>query len=160
MPDGVRRGLFHADEFVASDLAIQISALDQQSRLPGIPRLRAWALAALALTPGDRVLDIGSGTGDHAGELAEVAGEVIGVDPNPGMRAEAARRAPRRRFVDGNAYDLPFRGRLVRRGHVRAGVPASRPAGAGGGGDRARAAAGWPCRGDRHRLGDRDHPSG
>jgi len=108
MSDGARRGLFHADEFVASDLAIQISALDQQSRLPGIPRLRAWAVAALALAPGARVLDIGSGTGDHAGELAEVAGEVIGLDPNPGMRAEAARRAPRARFVDGNAYDLPF----------------------------------------------------
>jgi len=108
MSDGSRRGLFHADEFLASDLAIQIAALDRQSRLPGIPRLRAWSLAALTPTPDERVLDIGSGTGDHAGELAELAGEVIGLDPNPGMRAEAARRAPKALFVDGSAYDLPF----------------------------------------------------
>jgi SAM-dependent methyltransferase len=111
MPDGARRGLFHADEISPTDLAKQISALDQQNRLPGIPRLRAWTVAVLGLKPGDRVLDIGSGTGEQARLLAETVGangEVIGIDPNPGMRAEAARRAPRARFVDGNAYALPF----------------------------------------------------
>lgn len=111
MPDGARRGLFHADEISPADLAKQIAALDQQSRLPGIPRLRAWTIAALGLKAGERVLDIGSGTGEHARILAEALGpdgEAIGVDPNPGMRAEAQRRAPRARFVDGNAYSLPF----------------------------------------------------
>jgi SAM-dependent methyltransferase len=111
MPDGARRGHFRADDFSAADLDIQISALDQQSRLPGIPRLRAWTIAALAVSPGDRVLDIGSGTGEHARALAEAVGdtgEAIGLEPNPGMRAEAAKRAPRARFVDGDAYALPF----------------------------------------------------
>lgn len=109
MPDGVRRGLFHADEISPADLAKQIAALDQQSRLPGIPRLRAWTIAALGLRHGDRVLDIGSGTGEQARLLEETVGsQVTGVDPNPGMRAEAQRRAPRAKFVDGNAYALPF----------------------------------------------------
>jgi SAM-dependent methyltransferase len=106
MSDGGRRG-----DFSSARLDVQIAALDQQSRLPGIPRLRAWAIAALGLAPGERVLDIGSGTGEHARALAEVVGETgeaIGLDPNPGMRAEAQRRAPRVRFVDGNAYALPF----------------------------------------------------
>jgi SAM-dependent methyltransferase len=111
MPDGARRGLFHADEISPADLAKQIAALDQQSRLAGIPRLRAWTVAALGPRPGERVVDIGSGTGEHAKVLAEAVGpdgEAVGVDPNPGMRAEARRRAPRARFVDGNAYALPF----------------------------------------------------
>jgi SAM-dependent methyltransferase len=111
MSDGPRHDHLSTDDFVEADLEIQIAALDHQSRLPGIPRLRAWSLAALGLKPGERVLDIGSGTGEHARLLAEAvgeSGEAIGVDPNEGMRAEAARRAPKARFVDGNAYDLPF----------------------------------------------------
>lgn len=111
MPDGARRGLFHADEISPADLAKQIAALDQQSRLPAIPRLRAWSISVLGLQPGERVLDIGSGTGELARLLAETVGpdgEVIGIDPNPGMRTEAERRAPRARFVDGNAYALPL----------------------------------------------------
>jgi SAM-dependent methyltransferase len=111
MPDGARRGHFHADGISSADLEKQIAALDQQSRLAGIPRLRAWALAALELRAGERVLDIGSGTGEHARLLAEAVGETgkaIGLDPNPGMRTEAHRRAPRATFVDGTAYALPF----------------------------------------------------
>lgn len=111
MSDGARRGLFHADEISPADLAKQIATLDQQNGLPGIPRLRAWTISALGLKSGQRVLDIGSGTGELARLLAETVGaggDVVGVDPNPGMRAEAERRAPRARFVDGNAYALPF----------------------------------------------------
>jgi SAM-dependent methyltransferase len=111
MSDGARHDHLSTDDFVRADLETQISALDHQSRLPGIPRLRAWSVAVLGLKPGERVLDIGSGTGEHARTLAEAVGEtgeVIGVDPNDGMRAEAARRAPRARFVPGNVYDLPF----------------------------------------------------
>jgi SAM-dependent methyltransferase len=111
MPDGARHDHLSTDDFTTADLGIQIAALDQQSRLPGISRLRGWSLAVLGLKPGERVLDIGSGTGEHARLLAEAVGETgeaIGLDPNDGMRAEAARRAPRARFVAGTAYDLPF----------------------------------------------------
>jgi SAM-dependent methyltransferase len=111
MTDGARRGHLPGDDFLAADLEVQIAALDHQSRLPGISRLRAWSLAVLGLKPGERVLDIGSGTGECARLLAEAVGdtgEAIGLDPNEGMRAEAGRRARGARFVDGNAYDLPF----------------------------------------------------
>jgi SAM-dependent methyltransferase len=108
MPDGARRGLFRADEFSPADLAIQLNALDRQAELSGIRRLRDWAVAALGLRPGDRVLDVGAGAGDHTGRLAALAGETVGLEPNPGLREEAARRAPGARFVDGYADDLPF----------------------------------------------------
>ncbi|HYQ67404.1 methyltransferase domain-containing protein [Actinophytocola sp.] len=111
MPDGPRHDHLSTGDLAKADVEIQIAALDRQSRLPGIPRLRAWSLAVLGLKPGERVLDIGSGTGEHARLLAEAVGETgeaTGVDPNEGMRAEAARRAPRARFVPGDAYELPF----------------------------------------------------
>jgi SAM-dependent methyltransferase len=111
MSDGARHDHLSTDDFTTADVDIQIAALDHQSRLAGIPRLRAWSLAVLGLRPGERVLDIGSGTGEHARLLAEAVGatgEAIGLDPNEGMRAEAARRAPKARFVPGDAYDLPF----------------------------------------------------
>lgn len=62
-----------------------ISALDQQSRLPGVIRLREWTLVA-------------------------VAGEATGLEPNPGLRAEASLRAGQAAvtFIDGNAYALSF----------------------------------------------------
>src|SRR3954454_10285888 len=109
MSDGARHDHLSTDDFTTADVDLQIAALDHQSRLAGIPRLRAWTVAALGLRPGERVLDIGSGTGEQARLLAEAVGgtgEVIGLDPNDGMRAEAARRAPKARFVPGTAYEL------------------------------------------------------
>jgi SAM-dependent methyltransferase len=111
MPDGPPHGHLSTDDFSTADVDVQIAALDHQSRLPGIPRLRAWSVAVLGLKPGERVLDIGSGTGELSRILAESvgeSGEAIGLDPNEGMRAEAARRARHARFVAGDAYALPF----------------------------------------------------
>lgn len=111
MSDGARRGHLTTDDFATTDVETQIAALDHQSRLAGIARLRAWSLAVLGVKPGERVLDIGSGTGETARALADAVGETgeaIGLDPNEGMRGEAAHRAPHARFVDGNAYALPF----------------------------------------------------
>jgi ubiquinone/menaquinone biosynthesis C-methylase UbiE len=61
---------------------------------------------------GKIVVDVGCGTGASTFELAEHAAEVIGVDPNPAMRALAERRAteagtPNVLFVAGSASDLP-----------------------------------------------------
>jgi SAM-dependent methyltransferase len=102
-----------ADDFQTAGLAVRIRALDAQAGLPGVCRLRSWVLAALAVRPGERVADIGSGTGEQVRSLAEAVGaqgEAVGVEPDAGMRAEAARRAAgtTATFVDGDAAALPF----------------------------------------------------
>jgi len=65
---------------------------------------------ALAVAPGERVLDVGSGTGllaEHIAGLVGPAGHVLGIEPLP-LRVEIARtRArPNLEFRVGSAYDL------------------------------------------------------
>jgi protein-L-isoaspartate(D-aspartate) O-methyltransferase len=55
------------------------------------PYVVALMTEALRLGPGDRVLEIGTGSGYSAGVLAEIAGEVYTVERLPGL-AETARR--------------------------------------------------------------------
>lgn len=74
---------------------------------------RRATLEALALAPGEHVLDIGSGPGLLALSMAEAVGRegrVCGVDPSESMRAIAsARSAPApMEFVAGDACSLPF----------------------------------------------------
>jgi ubiquinone/menaquinone biosynthesis C-methylase UbiE len=63
---------------------------------------------------GDRVLDVGCGTGSLAIAAAKVvgtAGSVVGIDPSPEFIVRAAKKAGRAgnvRFVTGAAQDLPF----------------------------------------------------
>jgi demethylmenaquinone methyltransferase/2-methoxy-6-polyprenyl-1,4-benzoquinol methylase len=72
-------------------------------------RRRAADLAEVG--PGDRVLDVATGTGDLAIELAgrvEPGGQVIGSDFSEEMLALARRKAPGLRFEWGNALELPY----------------------------------------------------
>jgi demethylmenaquinone methyltransferase/2-methoxy-6-polyprenyl-1,4-benzoquinol methylase len=72
-------------------------------------RERAADLAAAG--PGDRVLDVATGTGDLALELSRRvgdAGEVVGLDFSESMLAIAREKAPGLRFEQGNALDLPY----------------------------------------------------
>jgi demethylmenaquinone methyltransferase/2-methoxy-6-polyprenyl-1,4-benzoquinol methylase len=76
-------------------------------------RERAADLAALA--PGDRALDVATGTGDLALELARrvgPSGEVVGSDFSEGMLEHARRKGagvPAVRFERANALELPYR---------------------------------------------------
>jgi arsenite methyltransferase len=78
---------------------------------PDIVEQRRVIRAALSLQPGERVLDIGSGPGFLAAEMAaEVgpAGRVHGVDPSESMLAGARRRDVPVEYGIGDALALPF----------------------------------------------------
>jgi demethylmenaquinone methyltransferase / 2-methoxy-6-polyprenyl-1,4-benzoquinol methylase len=74
-------------------------------------RWRARAADLAAIGPGARALDVATGNGDLAVELARRAGpdgEVVGSDFSEEMLALARRKAPQLRFEWGNALELPY----------------------------------------------------
>src|SRR2546430_17246860 len=80
---------------------------------PDVVEQRRAIIGALSLRPGERVLDIGSGPGFLACEMASAvgpSGSVTGIDPSQDMLSLAAgRRVPAHvTFGPGDATDLPF----------------------------------------------------
>jgi len=74
-------------------------------------RWRERAAELARLNPGDRALDVATGTGDLAVALARrvgPGGEVIGSDFAEQMLELARRKAPELRFEWGNALELPY----------------------------------------------------
>ena len=74
-------------------------------------RWRARAADLADVRPGDRVLDVATGTGDLAIELAKrvmPGGEVVGSDYSDGMLAKAREKAPQLRWEHGDALALPY----------------------------------------------------
>ena len=71
-------------------------------------RWRARAADLARLGPGDRALDVATGTGDLAAELERRtgAGGVVGVDFSEAMLAIARRKSPGIAFEAGNALQL------------------------------------------------------
>jgi ubiquinone/menaquinone biosynthesis C-methylase UbiE len=71
-------------------------------------------IAAAGVRPGQRVLDVGCGTGYFARLLAQAVGpegQVVGIDPSPEMISYASRKAGRARncrFQVGTAESLDF----------------------------------------------------
>jgi SAM-dependent methyltransferase len=83
-----------------------------RGRLPYAPGFAAALAAALGLDGRGRLLDVGCGPGTVTLPLAPWFESVVGLDPDAGMRAEAARQAERHgvtnaRWVAGRAEDLP-----------------------------------------------------
>jgi SAM-dependent methyltransferase len=84
----------------------------EQGRLPYPPGLAAAMKNALGLDGTGRLLDVGCGPGTVALRVAHLFAEVVGVDPDPGMLAEAERLAVERgvanaTFVRARAEELP-----------------------------------------------------
>src|SRR3954453_7129518 len=74
-------------------------------------RWREGAADLARVGPGDRALDVATGTGDLALELARrvgPGGEVVGSDFSEGMLTLARRKAPAITFEFGNALELPY----------------------------------------------------
>jgi SAM-dependent methyltransferase len=85
--------------------------LDAIYTTPDVIEQRRAIRAALSLQPGERVLDIGSGPGFLAAEMAaEVGpdGRVHGIDPSESMLANARRRGAPVQYSIGDALALPF----------------------------------------------------
>jgi len=74
-------------------------------------RLEKKVLAGLVkIRPGDKVLDVGCGTGHFSVFFSELGGTVTGLELSPEMLAEATRLYGNKgvSFLPGNAYKLPF----------------------------------------------------
>ncbi|MDS0281034.1 class I SAM-dependent methyltransferase [Haloarcula onubensis] len=74
------------------------TAYDRVARLPGLRSWRAGAVDALALSPGETVVEMGCGTGANVPELRERVGpdgRVVGLDITAEMLRTARRHADR-----------------------------------------------------------------
>ena len=74
------------------------------------PRWRRFLVTRVEAAPGDRILDVATGTGAVAAELLRQKGcAVVGVDQSPEMLAVARARLPASvRLVQASAESLPF----------------------------------------------------
>ncbi len=107
------RGSFKLADAEIQDTAKLAMILDLMAQRPAVQTLKAWALEQLAPADGETAVDVGSGTGEDVVRFAKLVGpegRAIGVEPSPGLRAEAVRRgaAANMEFVDGYAGALPF----------------------------------------------------
>ncbi|MFD0900721.1 class I SAM-dependent methyltransferase [Actinomadura sediminis] len=56
--------------------------------------------------PGERIIDLGCGTGMFSAEIAERGADVLGIDGSPEMVAQAAALHPGLSFIVGDAHDF------------------------------------------------------
>ncbi len=90
------------------DIVERYDALNTVLSLGLDRRWRRRAANAVVVESGDRVLDLGCGTGKIGNLLADKA-EVVGVDLSHRMLQRARERLGHRMgFVQGSAFDLPF----------------------------------------------------
>jgi demethylmenaquinone methyltransferase/2-methoxy-6-polyprenyl-1,4-benzoquinol methylase len=71
-------------------------------------RWRARAVDLAHVGPGDRALDVATGTGDLAIALASRGADVVGSDFSEGMLARARAKAPAIRWEQADALALPY----------------------------------------------------
>ena len=114
MPQAEHIGMFTTVDAL-EDPGVFIGLMDRVQDAPDVRAARADLLDRLHLEPGQAVLDLGCGTGDHTREVAaRVApgGQAVGVDFSTSMISEATRRqatseAPAT-FEQGDAQQLRF----------------------------------------------------
>jgi len=65
-------------------------------------------LVLLNAKPGERILDVGCGTGQLTAEITQFGAEVVGIDSSPDMIATASKNFPRVRFEVADVTALTF----------------------------------------------------
>jgi len=73
-------------------------------------KLAAGVLELLDPKPGERILDLGCGTGHLTGKIAEAGAQVVGVDRSPEMIEQAREKYPALRFEVMDACELSLDG--------------------------------------------------
>ena len=73
-------------------------------------KLAGGVLELLAPKPGERILDLGCGTGHLTGKIAEAGADVVGVDRSPEMIVQAREQYPALRFEVMDARELQLEG--------------------------------------------------
>jgi demethylmenaquinone methyltransferase/2-methoxy-6-polyprenyl-1,4-benzoquinol methylase len=84
---------------------------DRTNAVLSLRRDRAWRRAtqqALAVAAGERVLDVGAGTGASTAGLTSAGGYAVGADLSLGMLAAGRRTRPELPLLAGDALALPF----------------------------------------------------
>jgi SAM-dependent methyltransferase len=84
------------------------NAEDYQANAAFVPALGSDVLALLAPAPGERILDLGCGDGALTDRIRQAGADVLGLEPDPSMRAAAEARGLA--VMDGDGQALPFEG--------------------------------------------------
>lgn len=71
-------------------------------------QLGAGLIEILAPKPGERILDVGCGTGQLTQQIGERGADVLGVDSSPDMIGQARQNFPRLRFALQDAVSMTF----------------------------------------------------
>lgn len=69
-------------------------------------KLGSSVVDLLAPQPGERILDLGCGTGQLTAQIAEAGAEIVGLDNSPAMIEEARRLHPQLEFKQADAHDF------------------------------------------------------
>jgi demethylmenaquinone methyltransferase / 2-methoxy-6-polyprenyl-1,4-benzoquinol methylase len=106
-----RAGLDKQPHEVAAMFDGVAARYDRTNTVLSFGRDRAWRRAtrrALALRPGERVLDVGAGTGVSTAEFTGDGRLAVGADLSLGMLAAGRRRRPHVPLLAADALALPF----------------------------------------------------
>jgi SAM-dependent methyltransferase len=91
------------------------AAAEYERRRPDYPEeaLR-WAAEILGIAPGDRVLDLGAGTGKLASGLVALGFDVMAVEPGAPMLEQLRTAVPEAEALEGPAESIPLPDASVR----------------------------------------------
>jgi demethylmenaquinone methyltransferase/2-methoxy-6-polyprenyl-1,4-benzoquinol methylase len=110
-PGGRRAGLDRQPDQVAAMFDHVAAKYDRTNTVLSLRRDRIWrraTVAALAPQAGERILDVGAGTGASTVELVRDGAYAVGVDLSLGMLAAGRQARPELPLLAADALALPF----------------------------------------------------